>query len=299
MSITSITHNTPARIVAGVLGIAVAFSLAFGVVVAPAQAQSVSIETLLAQIAALQAQLVALQGGSSTTAAGLCPYTWTRNLTVGASGDDVMKLQQFLNSSSDTTVSASGAGSKGSETRTFGPATKAAVVKFQNKYASEVLTPVGLTAGTGFVGAASRAKLNALCASGSVSTTPGATPTPSVPTGSGLSVSGATQPANSIAPDNAARIPFTKFVVTAAADGDVVMNSVTVERQGLAADAAFSGVMLLDDQGIQLGLTKTLNSNHQTTVGEAVTIPRGTSKTFMVAANRANTSTHADRKSVV
>src|SRR3989344_6364283 len=107
MSITSIAQNTPARIVAGVLGIAVAFSLAFGVVVAPAQA--VTIDELLAQIAALQAQLLALQGGSSTPAAGVCPYTWTRNLQVCANGDDVMKLQQFLNSSADTTVSVSGA----------------------------------------------------------------------------------------------------------------------------------------------------------------------------------------------
>ncbi len=296
MSITSIANNTPARIVAGALGIAVAFSLAFGVVIAPAQAQSVSIETLLAQIAALQAQLTSLQGGSTAPAASAaCPYTWTRNLQVGANGDDVMKLQQLLNSSADTMVAASGAGSKGSETRTFGPATKAAVIKFQNKYTSDVLTPVGLTAGTGFVGAASRAKLNALCATGTTGgTTGGTTTTPApVPTGTGLTVSSAVQPVSTIAPDNAARIPFTKFNVTASADGDVVLNGVTIERQGLAADSSFNGVMLLDENGTQVGITRTLNSNHQATVGEAITISRGTTRTFTVAANRADTSNQA------
>lgn len=222
-------------------------------------------------------------GGSSA-----CPYTWTRNLQQGASGDDVKKLQQFLNSSSDTTVAASGAGSVGNESTFFGPATRAAVIKFQNKYAAEVLAPVGLSAGTGYFGASSRAKANSLCSS---APTPTPTPTPGTPppaTGSALIVGSAAQPTNSIAPLNAARIPFTRFTVTAGSDGDVVMNGVVVERTGLAADSDFTGVLLLDESGAQIGTTKTLNSNHQATIGEAVTIPRGTTKTFTVAANRAS-----------
>src|SRR3989344_5773025 len=131
----------------------------------PSVAQGATIDELLAQIALLQAQLVQLQaqvsqqqtGGTGAAPAACSGVSFGSNLSVGASGSSVKCLQALLNQSSGTQVASSGAGSPGNETTFFGPLTKTAVVKFQEKYASEILTPSGLTAGTGFFGTATRA----------------------------------------------------------------------------------------------------------------------------------------------
>lgn len=87
---------------------------------------------------------------------------FTTNLSLGSKGSQVLALQKFLNRDSNTRIAAAGPGSPGNETSYFGVLTKAAVVRFQNKYAKEVLVPAGLGSGNGFVGAYTRAKLNAL-----------------------------------------------------------------------------------------------------------------------------------------
>ncbi|MEK7535671.1 MAG: peptidoglycan-binding domain-containing protein [Patescibacteria group bacterium] len=252
------------KVIAGLTGFAMVLSISL----APVSAGAATIEELTAQINSLLSTIAGLQSQLSTLSGttGGTSYTFTTNLTLGSTGADVMNLQKVLNSSSDTQVAATGVGSKGNESSTFGPLTKAAVIKFQTKNA--------ISPAVGYVGPITRAKLN---------TMGGVVVVPPTPTGS-ATVSTTVQPSASLAVSGASRVPFTKFVVTAGAS-DVTINSVVVERAGLAQDAVLSGVILLDDQGIQLGIAKSLNSNHQATIGEAVVVKAGTSKTFTVAGN--------------
>lgn len=137
--------------------------------VAPAQAKTA--EELQAEITALMATINELQSqvgqGGTSVASGICPYSWTRSLSSGSTGDDVKKLQMFLNASEDTRVAMAGAGSVGSETMYYGPATAAAVSKFQVKYRADILSPGGLVNPTGYFGPASIAKANSLCSGAS------------------------------------------------------------------------------------------------------------------------------------
>ncbi len=160
----TITQTVASKLFVSFVAIAMALSL-----VAPAQAATEA--ELQAQIDQLMATITALQGqmsqGGTSVASGVCPYAWTRSLSSGSTGADVMKLQQFLNADVATRVAVSGAGSVGAETEYYGPATAAAVSKFQVMYRDSVLTPNGLVNPTGYFGPSSRAKANALCVSGS------------------------------------------------------------------------------------------------------------------------------------
>lgn len=123
------------------------------------------IDSLLAQIADLQVQLAELEGDTPAPAPAIegCDITsFDRALKLGMTGDDVKCLQIVLNSDVDTKIADSGVGSPGKETSYFGPLTKSGVIKFQEKYADDILASWGLTKGTGFVGSTTRAKLNEL-----------------------------------------------------------------------------------------------------------------------------------------
>lgn len=160
---TTITKDFVAKLAVAFVAVAMVVA-AF----APA-AQAQTTEELQAMINDLLAQVAALQGGGApAAAAGVCPYTWTRDLSSGSTGADVMKLQQFLNANPDTRVAATGAGSAGMETEYYGPATAAAVSKFQVANRAEVLTPAGLVNPTGYFGPSSRAAANAQCVSAPV-----------------------------------------------------------------------------------------------------------------------------------
>ena len=70
------------------------------------------------------------------------------NLRLGSTGNDVQRLQEYLNNHS-APVASSGLGSSGKETQYFGPATARAVSRFQELHADVILSPLHLTKGTG------------------------------------------------------------------------------------------------------------------------------------------------------
>lgn len=98
-----------------------------------------------------------------------CSYVFNTNMKLGSQGADVKNLQTVLNMFPQTTVATSGVGSTGKETTYFGPATKAAVIKFQDLH----LADLGIPAGNGNVFSLTRGLLNQICtgSTGTVSTT--------------------------------------------------------------------------------------------------------------------------------
>lgn len=125
------------------------------------------IAELLKQIDALRAKIAALSPSSASggraiqyvqTAGGLIPVTFkfTRDLQFGDRNVDVEYLQIFLKMQGRVIYP------EAIVSGYFGPATKAAVIRFQEKYAMEILAPSNLAKGTGSVGASTRAKINKL-----------------------------------------------------------------------------------------------------------------------------------------
>ncbi len=89
-------------------------------------------------------------------------FNFSHNLKLGESNIGVKYLQIVLNSDLETRLTNSGVGSPGQETYFFGNLTKGAVIKFQEKYADEILVPYAFINGNGFVGKNTRIKLNFL-----------------------------------------------------------------------------------------------------------------------------------------
>lgn len=160
--------NSSTRLAVFATGFVVAAALIGAVAIAPAQAAALSQTQVSAIVNLLQsfgadsatiANVTAALNGQATggtsggSTGGACPVL-TRTLQQGSNGADVMSLQVFLNASADTRVAVSGAGSPGMETTNFGPATKAAVIKFQAK---NNVSPIGV------VGPATRAAIAAVC----------------------------------------------------------------------------------------------------------------------------------------
>lgn len=149
-----------AAVVAGLGLVAMSFVSAV-----PAKADTTSdlqaqIQSLLAQIASLQAQL----GTSGSTSASV---TFTRDLTIGSTGSDVTALQNWL----ITKGFAISAGATGY----FGSQTQAALAAYQ--------AANGITPAAGYFGPVTRAKVNA--SAGTTGTTGGTTGSTTLSGGAG------------------------------------------------------------------------------------------------------------------
>ncbi|XOA42586.1 MAG: peptidoglycan-binding domain-containing protein [Candidatus Nealsonbacteria bacterium] len=228
---------TKKKIVAIVTTVTLWASIAGPALAVTAEELQAQINLLMAQLATLQTQLAELQG-ETPTITGCTITSFDQNLKQGMSGDDVKCLQIVLNSSADTQLAASGVGSPGNETSYFGPITKAAVIKFQEKYADEILTSWGLTVGTGFVGSTSRAKLNTLLV---------VTDGEVIITGEGLTLTLAyDSPVSTTLIEGQALADLAHFKFINGDASDVKVTQLKIKRIGVSADTTLTALYLYE-----------------------------------------------------
>ncbi|MEO0225303.1 MAG: fibronectin type III domain-containing protein, partial [candidate division WOR-3 bacterium] len=89
-------------------------------------------------------------------------FKFSRALKFGMNNQDIKYLQILLNLDPDTKLTDYGYGSPGNETTYFGILTRNAIIRFQEKYKDEILKPLNLNKGTGFVGSYTINRLNKL-----------------------------------------------------------------------------------------------------------------------------------------
>lgn len=247
-------------------------------IVPVASAQTVDINALLAQIAQLQAlvaQLQAAQGG----AVAACSFT--KDLTVGSTGEDVRCLQKYLNAAGHQ-VAASGVGSAGNETTYFGSLTRAAVAKWQ---AANSVSPA-----VGYFGSISRAKYTAVAGA---TTVPGAPGVPGVPvpaSGLAFSLAADTPASGGAVPKAAATVPYMKFNVA----GNGTVNTITIRRTGAGATDDFTNVYLYEGQR-RLTTGRSLNSTSHEATFTGLELAVAGVRTLTVAATMATTPGASNR----
>lgn len=133
--------------------------------------------------------VLVLTGAVFLLPAEVFAYQFTRTLQLGSVGEDVREVQKILNANTQTAIEGDQEGSAGKETTYFGQKTRNAVVQYQQLYASEILTPLGLSAGTGIVGIATQQHMSRLSPGSNTQVTQPTTSSAFVPTAPGSSSS--------------------------------------------------------------------------------------------------------------
>lgn len=251
----------------------------------PGVAHGATVEELLKQIADLEKQLKALQAQLAEAQKAAAPvayegvpagFTFEKNLRFGDRNDDVKYLQIILKAEGTDVYP------EGLVTGYFGPLTKAAVIRFQEKYADEVLAEWGLTKGTGFVGKTTRAKLNALLAAAVAPVEEVVEVAPTAPT----AALAPDTPAAATIPIKATKVPVLKVTLTAGTE-DVSVYGMTFKRAGLGEAADWPTVYLYEDDARLTTVGRSISTDTQTVEFPAlkITIPAGESKSFVLRAN--------------
>jgi hypothetical protein len=249
--------------------VSIALVVAFAATIAPAAKAAQSTADLNAQIAALMAQINSLQSQLNTgSSATVSSATFTRDLTVGAKGEDVKALQGVLISKGYLKIAA--------PTGYFGPATKAALAAWQKD--------AGISPAVGYFGPKTRATF---AASTGGTTTGGTTGGTTVPTGAGVTVSLATDNpmSQSVLGGVSSISPVLSLNFTAGAS-PVTVTGLKINRTGLSADQDINNVYLMDGAKVVANNLGIANSVVNFSASNGLfTVPAGTTKNIKVAAS--------------
>jgi len=260
---------------------------------ATAEELQTQINNLLASLSTLQTQLATLQGTTpATTLTGIpAGFTFTKNLSQEMTDPDVVNLKIVL--------AAKGCVTGLSNNQYFGSLTLAGVKCFQNKYKTEISALAGYTiSASGFVGAGTRAQLNALlaggpvtgcttnadCAAGYTCTAGTCVVTPvGVPMTVALAVA---NPAASNLQKGTANNPVLKITLTGNATVDTYVTGLAIKQYGNAADASVPAVKVFDENNIQVGTDRTVIGGISNFVFvPALLVAKNTTRTITVTAN--------------